>query len=77
METQQCHAPYTSKDKWIVAIMSGLLFLLIASPFLYSAVSSVTSSFGVPTATVSGSPNLLGLLIHALIFVVIVRLMMR
>jgi len=73
----QCHAPYTSKDKWIVAAMAGLLFLLVASPYLYSVVNSLTSSVGVPTSTSGGTPNLFGLLFHALIFTVVVRLLMR
>lgn len=76
-QPRQCHKPYTSQDKWIVSIMAGLLFLLIASPYLYSVISSLTSSVGVPTATEEGVPNLLGLLVHGLIFVLVVRLLMR
>ena len=73
---QQCNKPYTSKDKWIVSIIAGLLFLLIASPFLFNAVNSVTSSFGLIIAN-SGCPNLGGLLLHAIVFMLIVRLLMR
>lgn len=74
---RQCYKPYTSKDKWIISIMAGLLFLLIASPFLYNFVNMVsTEVINIPTA-VDGNPNLLGLLINGLIFIVIIRLMMR
>lgn len=72
----QTNKPYTSKDKWIVSIMSGILFLLIASPFLYGVVNSLTSNFGLVTA-VNGCPNITGLIIHSIVFVVIVRLLMR
>ncbi len=73
----QCNKPYTTKDKWIVAIIAGLLFLLIASPFLYNAVNSVTSSFGLVMADGNGCPNMGGLLLHAIFFMLIVRLLMR
>ena len=74
---QQCNKPYTSKDKWIVSIIAGLLFLLIASPFLFSAVNSITSSFGMTIASKDGCPNLGGLLLHSIVFMLIVRLLMR
>jgi len=74
---QQCNKPYTSKDKWIVSIIAGLLFLLIASPFLFSAVNSLTSSFGMTIASKDGCPNLGGLLLHSIVFMLIVRLLMR
>lgn len=75
-QLRQCHKPYTSKDKWIVSIISGILFLLLASPFLYNLVNSATSNFGLQTA-INGCPNIIGLLIHGIIFIIIVRLMMR
>ena len=76
-KVQQCNKPYASKDKWIVSIISGLLFLLIASPFLFSAMNSLTSSFGMTLATKDGCPNLGGLLLNAILFIFVVRLLMR
>lgn len=67
-----CEKPYTSKDKWIIALMGGLLFLLLASPFLFS----LTSSFGLPFAEGS-CPTVIGLLVHTILFTLIVRLLMR
>jgi hypothetical protein len=75
--TQQCNKPYTSKDKWIVSLIAGLLFLLIASPFLFAAVNNMTSSFGLTLASSQGCPNLAGLLVHGIFFMLIVRLLMR
>jgi len=72
----QKHKPYTYKDKWIVSIMGGLLFLLLASPVLYSIVNSTTSSFGLITAN-NGCPNISGLLLHGFLFALIIRLLMR
>lgn len=69
--------PYSDKDKWIVAIIAGLLFLLLASPFMYSLVNQVTKAVGMATADAKGCANGAGLLLHALIFLLIVRLLMR
>jgi hypothetical protein len=58
-------------------MIAGLLFLLIASPFLYNVVNNLTSSFGLILADKNGCPNLGGLLVHAIVFMLIVRLLMR
>lgn len=67
----------TSREKWIISLMSGLLFLLIASPFLYSTVGKLAGMVGLNTSSASGCPTILGLVLHAVVFTVIVRLMMR
>lgn len=67
----------TSKDKWVIALLSGLLFLLVASPFLFNAMNSLTSSFGMTIADGGGCPNLGGLMLHAIVFMLVVRLLMR
>ncbi len=73
----KCLDLYTSKDKWIIAMIGGLLFLLISSPFLYEAVDSLTSAFGFKIASSYGCPNLGGLALHSVFFATIVRLLMR
>ena len=76
-KAHNCLKPYTSKDKWIVAMIGGLLFLLIGSPFLYEAVDSLTSSFGMKIADASGCPNLGGMILHSAVYMSVVRLLMR
>lgn len=76
-KAHNCLKPYTTKDKWIVAMIGGLLFLLIGSPFLYEAVDSLTSSFGMKIADADGCPNLGGIMLHSAIFMIVVRLLMR
>jgi hypothetical protein len=68
--------PLTNKDKWVIALLSGLLFLLIASPFLFSAMNGVTSSFGMTIASPNGCPNLGGLLLHTIVFILVIRVLM-
>ena len=62
-----CIKPYTNKDKWIVAIVAGLLFMLLASPFLYSTLNQVTQLVGLTISDKNGSPNLAGLILHSIL----------
>lgn len=65
----------TESQKWVVSFMSALAFLLIASPFMYKITGSVTDAVGF-TTSVKGCPNVYGLVLHAIVFAVIVRLLM-
>lgn len=62
----------TDKDKWIIAIVCGVLFLVIAAPFFYNIANGTTSAFGLKIAD-NGCPNLAGLLIGAVIYTLILR----
>lgn len=68
---------YSSQDKWIAAIVIGLLALLFMSPFMYSAVNSVSSSFGLVITDKSGCANMAGLVLNVLMFTLVVRLLMN
>ena len=72
-----CDKPYTSKDKWIVAFVAALIFMLIASPFLYNVTNKVTLMFGLRIADDGGCPLLSGLIVHGVLFLLIVRLLLR
>lgn len=72
-----CDRPYTSSDKWTVSIVSGLLFLLISSPYTFNITNSVTKRFGLIIADSSGCSNLAGILLHGMVFVLILRLMLE
>ena len=67
-----------NREKWMASLMAGVLFLVIASPYLYKAVNSLTSRLGLEIASANGCPNVYGLLIHTVVFTLVVRaLMMR
>lgn len=77
MANEKCPCPYANKDKWVVSIMSGLLFLLIASPFLFSLVNDLMKPLGLTVSSPSGCPTTSGLLLHSVVFALVVRLLMR
>ena len=76
-EKPNCNRPYNSKDKWIISIVLGLLTVIIFSPYLYSITSSLGNTIGLKLADKNNTPTVIGLILHAIIFVVIVRMMMK
>lgn len=75
MSKPYCTQP-TSGQKWWAAVLLGFLFALISSPAAYNITSQVTSSTLGITLMDGAGPNFVGLLIHTLIFIVIVRIIL-
>lgn len=65
----------TSAQKWWVSFFVAVLFFVIASPVAYDFTSSISLSIGGPRLSGPGA-SLLGLFIHALIFMLVVRLIL-
>lgn len=74
---EECARLNTDQDKWLIAILAGILFIVIGSPWLYRIVNSILGPLGLRTSDEEGCPTGLGLVIHGLVFAIIVRLMMR
>jgi len=70
-----CAKPYTNKDKWIISIVAGMLFMLISSPFLYDNFGQILTF--IKTTNFYGVPTLEGLILHSLIFTVVIRILIR
>lgn len=62
-----------SNEKWAASIVIGLLFALISNPFAYYVTSTITTKLGGMPLTVGQGPNPIGLIIHTIIFILIVR----
>lgn len=63
----------TNRDKWLVAILLGLLFLLFASPFMVGLLDSFFGPLGLHLTDSHGCANGAGLLICGILFVLVVR----
>ena len=69
---------YAAANKWFVALLAGLLFMLVSSPFLYRQTDNLARMISpkLSLASFSGVPNLYGIALHSLVFALIVRLLM-
>jgi len=67
-----------SEKKWNISIYSGVLFFIIASPVLFRLVNQLTTNFGgISILNNDGYPNIVGLILHSLVFIIIVRISME
>ena len=69
--------PSANAAKWKASALSGLLFLLVSSPFLYKLVNGLTSKLNVEVCDSDGCPTPVGMAIHAVVFVLLVRILMK
>jgi hypothetical protein len=67
----------TSNDKWRISILSGFIFMLVSSPFLYQILDRMGSLVNIDVASPSGCPTFVGLFITTVLFVLIVRAFMQ
>lgn len=64
-------------QKWVISAVSAAIFLLIGSPFMYDLTQRyIAQPLGLKFITAGGAVTITGLLVHALVFFLIVRLMM-
>ena len=70
-----CTQP-TSGQKWWAAVVLGFVFALVSSPVAYYMTSTVTTSLGGISLAEGPGPNFVGLLVHTIIFILIVRMIL-
>jgi hypothetical protein len=70
-----CTQP-TGGQKWWAAVILGFIFALISSYPAYYLTSEITTAVaGVPTINGTG-PTFLGLVIHTIVFILIIRIIL-
>jgi hypothetical protein len=67
---------YGYLDKWRYSIYSAIVFLIISSPYAYISVNVLLKKI-VKISSANGCPTLVGLLVHAVVFMLIIRGMME
>lgn len=76
-ECDKAYMNITNFDKWLVAVIITFIVIIIMSPAAFIITNSITSYVGFRTATKHGASTLAGLFIHALIILIIIRLLMH
>lgn len=68
----------TAGQKFGAALMGGVLFFLVANPKAFQLTNRLTTRLSPTLATeFGGVPTQIGVLIHALIFVLVLFLLMK
>jgi large-conductance mechanosensitive channel len=66
---------WSTGQKWLLSLIYGLLFLIIASPFMYKLTGTLTNMISFKTSE-NGCPNIYGLILHSVVFFLLARLIM-
>lgn len=64
----------TSKHKWYLAIILGIIFLVLSSPIVYNLTNKIFTNIGMQTVNENGVPSLFGIVLHAIVFLLISRI---
>jgi hypothetical protein len=69
----------SNQQKWLGALVAGLLFLILSSSFAYQLTNKLLTAIGGPkaaTVTPAGAPTVLGLILHTIVFILLLRLIL-
>ena len=61
--------------KWTIALLAAVLFVVLSSNWMYKALNGLTKNYVVLSSD-EGCPNIKGLLIVAIVFLLILRLIL-
>jgi hypothetical protein len=67
----------SNADKWRFTLYTTVLLLILFNPWMYILVHRLLSFLVGPIANKEGCPTMLGFIVHAIVFTIILRLLMR
>ena len=63
----------SSYKKWQISIFSAFLFILVINPYTYIFTQKLLGGVLGKIADSSGCPTIIGLIIHTIVYVLLVR----
>jgi hypothetical protein len=66
-----------TSEKWLIAIMLGVLFLILISPIAFRFSNSIFSRVRFSLTSSEGVPNIRGIVVHTLVFIILIRILMK
>lgn len=65
-------------QKWKISLLSALIFIIVSSPMLYKIVNELTERFfSLSIINSDNNPTYIGMAIHAFVFMIVVRILMK
>ena len=72
-----CAKTLTSFDKWRFTLYTTILLLILFNPWMYVLVNKLIGSLIGSIANKEGCPTMLGFVVHAVVFTILLRGMMN
>lgn len=73
----------TSEQKWMYSIYAAVIFFVISNPVMYMYVDAIIRKIGemlgqpLSIASKAGKPTQMGVVVHAVVYMLAVRLLME
>jgi len=75
-DCKKCNKKPTSMDKWRYSFYTLLIFIIVINPITYKLVNGLLMSVFGKIADGKGCPTMMGLVIHSIVFLLLVRFVM-
>lgn len=73
----KCHSKKpVNADKWRYTLYTTVLFLIVVNPYTYKLTNMLFSKLIGTVASSSGCPTTTGIVLHAVVFTLLLRLLM-
>ena len=72
-----CNRDLTSFDKWRFTLYTTVLLVILFNPWMYLFVNKLLGSLIGTIANKEGCPTIIGFIVHAVVFTLILRLLMN
>ena len=63
----------SSSKKWQISIFSAFIFILVVHPYTYIVTQKLLGGCFGKIADINGCPTTLGLIIHTIVYILLVR----
>ncbi len=63
----------SSSTKWQISLFSALIFVVVVNPFTYKLTQQVLGGFLGKIAEPNGCPTTVGLVLHTIVYLLLVR----
>jgi len=63
----------SSYKKWQISIFSACIFILVINPYTYIITQKLLGGFIGKISDINGCPTTLGLIIHTIVYILLVR----
>lgn len=66
----------SSSEKWNITLFSAFIFILVVNPYTYKLTQSLFGNI-LGQITINGCPTMIGLALHTIVYILLVRYSME
>lgn len=76
-DCEKCKCKLSNAQKWKYTLLTTLIFLLVVMPLTYRLTNRILGKVLGKLCDVNGSPTMMGIFIHTIVFTLLLRYQME